>query len=146
LLPAFATGVCANARQKTLISQAIDTPAYLSALEKSLRLSRDEGIDAVMDQYQLDALVAPTGPPAWVIDYATGDPILPYPLHSVAARAGYPVITVPAGFARGLPVGISFVGRAFSEPATPFGVRVRAGDARPSRSAVSAACGYLTGF
>lgn len=94
---------------------SLESPTYLSALEKSLRLSREEGIDAVMDQYQLDALIAPTGPPAWVIDYVTGDPLLPYPLHSVAARAGYPVITVPAGFVDGLPVGVSFVGRAFSE-------------------------------
>jgi amidase len=90
-------------------------PDYLTALATSLRLSRDEGIDAAMDQDQLDALVAPTGPPAWVVDHATGDPFVPYPLHSVAARAGYPVITVPAGFADGLPVGISFVGRAFRE-------------------------------
>lgn len=95
---------------------SLDTPAYLAALATSLRLSREEGIDAVMDEYQLDALFAPTGPPPWVIDYATGDPAIPFPLHSVAARAGYPVITVPAGFAGGLPVGVSFVGRAFSEP------------------------------
>jgi len=95
---------------------SLESSAYLAALAKSLRLSRDEGLDAVMDQYQLDALVAPTGPPAWVTDYASGDPVVPYPLHSVAARAGYPVITVPVDFANGLPVGVSFVGRAFSEP------------------------------
>ena len=95
---------------------SLGTPAYLNALGKSQRLARTEGIDAVMDQYQLDALVAPTGPPPWIIDYATGDPFVPYPLHSVAARAGYPVITVPAGFVGGLPVGVSFVGRAFNEP------------------------------
>jgi amidase len=95
---------------------ALETPQYLIALATSLRLSREQGIDAVMDQYQLDALVAPTGPPPWVIDYDAADPPLPYALYSVAARAGYPVITVPAGFVDGLPVGISFVGRAFSEP------------------------------
>jgi amidase len=95
---------------------SLETPAYLSALAKGQRLSRDQGIDAVMDQHQLDALVAPTGPPPWVIDYSSRDPALGFQLHSVAARAGYPVITVPAGFASGLPVGISFVGRAFSEP------------------------------
>ena len=96
---------------------ALDTPAYLNALATSQRLSRTQGLDAVMDRYQLDALVAPTGPPPWVIDYSsTEDPLGFLLLQAVAARAGYPVITVPAGFASGLPVGVSFVGRAFSEP------------------------------
>jgi amidase len=89
--------------------------AYLDALEKNHRLSRQEGIDAVMDKYKLDALVAPTGGPAWVIDLLNGD-------HdtggssSPAAVAGYPNINVPAGFIFGMPVGISFFGRAWSEP------------------------------
>ncbi len=88
---------------------------YTDAVETSHRLSRKEGIDAVMDQYHLDALVAPTAGPAWMTDLANGD-------HAVggssdaAAVAGYPDITVPAGFVFGLPVGISFFGRAWSEP------------------------------
>ena len=87
---------------------------YLDALEKNRRLSRAEGIDAVMDQHRLDAIVAPTGGPAWLTDCVTGD-------HfgggssTPAAVAGYPNINVPAGFAFGLPVGISFMGRAWSE-------------------------------
>ena len=89
--------------------------AYLDALEKDHRLARKEGIDAVMEKFQLDALVAPTGGPAWLTDLVDGD-------HDTggsstpAAVAGYPNITVPAGFIFGLPVGISFFGRAFSEP------------------------------
>jgi amidase len=88
---------------------------YTDALEANHRLSRKEGIDAVMDQFHLDAIVAPTASPAWITDLVNGD-------HSVggssnaAAVAGYPDITVPAGFIFGLPVGISFFGRAWSEP------------------------------
>ncbi|MGH7837010.1 MAG: amidase family protein, partial [Candidatus Binataceae bacterium] len=89
--------------------------AYTEAREKSLRLAGKEGIDAVMDQHKLDALVAPTAGPSWVTDLVNGD-------HdsggssAPAAVAGYPNINVPAGFIFGLPVGISFFGRAWSEP------------------------------
>ncbi len=89
--------------------------AYLRALEKNRRLGRQDGIDAVMDQYQLDAIVAPTGSPAWKIDLINGDLFLGAS-SSPAAIAGYPLITVPAGYAFGLPVGITFMGRAYSEP------------------------------
>ncbi|GBD16036.1 Glutamyl-tRNA(Gln) amidotransferase subunit A [bacterium HR26] len=89
--------------------------AYLNALEKNRRLGRQDGIDAVMDQYQLDAIVAPTGSPAWKIDLINGDHFLGAS-SSPAAIAGYPLITVPAGYAFGLPVGITFMGRAYSEP------------------------------
>jgi amidase len=88
---------------------------YLDALEANHRLARKEGIDAIMDQHNLDALVAPTAGPAWLTDLVDGD-------HgagdssSPAAVAGYPDITVPMGFVFGLPVGISFFGRAWSEP------------------------------
>ena len=88
---------------------------YLDARAKCIRLARREGIDAVMTKHRLDALVAPTDSPAWMTDLVLGD-------HSIggsssaAAVAGYPDITVPAGFAFGLPVGISFFGRAWSEP------------------------------
>jgi amidase len=88
---------------------------YLDALKKNHQLARTEGIDAVMEKHKLDALVAPTGGPAWLTDLIAGD-------HfgggssSTAAVAGYPNISVPAGYVFGLPVGISFFGRAWSEP------------------------------
>src|SRR5438477_1990038 len=88
---------------------------YINALEKNHRLARIEGIDAVMDKHKLDALVAPTGGPAWITDLITGD-------HfgggssNAAAVAGYPNINVTAGNIFGLPVGISFFGRPWSEP------------------------------
>jgi amidase len=89
--------------------------AYVRALEENRRLSRAEGIDAVLQEHQLDALVMPTGAPAWKIDLVDGDHHLGSSSQP-AALAGYPAITVPAGYAFGLPVGISFVGTAFSEP------------------------------
>jgi amidase len=88
---------------------------YLDALAKGLRLSRKEGIDAVMDKLKLDALVAPTGAPAWLTDHINGD-TYSGGSSTPAAIAGYPHITVPGGFVSGLPVGISFFGRAWSEP------------------------------
>ena len=88
--------------------------AYLDALAKGLRLSRKEGIDAVMDKLKLDALVAPTGAPAWLTDHVNGDTYTGSS-STPAAIAGYPHITVPGGFVSGLPVGISFFGRAWSE-------------------------------
>jgi amidase len=89
--------------------------AYQDALAKNHRLTQTEGIDAVMEKYRLDALVAPTAGPSWLIDLVDGD-------HdtggtsSLAAVAGYPNINVPAGSVFGMPVGISFFGRAWSEP------------------------------
>jgi amidase len=88
---------------------------YTDALANNQRLSRKEGIDAVMDQNQLDAVVAPTGSPAWLSDLANGDHT-PGGSSNAAAVAGCPGITVPAGFVFGLPIGISFFGRAWSEP------------------------------
>jgi len=89
--------------------------AYRSALTKNFRLSRKKGIDAVMDRLDLDALVAPTGGPPWPTDLVNGDHFTGSST-TPAAVAGYPSITVPAGYAFGLPVGISFIGRAWSEP------------------------------
>ena len=87
---------------------------YLDALQNCHRLAREKGIDAAMDKDQLDALVAPTSAPAHVTDWVTGDHYLGAST-TFAAVAGYPSITVPAGFIHGLPVGLSFFGRAWSE-------------------------------
>ena len=88
---------------------------YIDALEKNHRLTQKEGIDAVMDKYNLEALVAPTDSPAWMTDLVDGDHFLGGS-SQLAAVAAYPSITLPAGFVFGLPIGISFFGRAWSEP------------------------------
>jgi amidase len=89
--------------------------AYLDALEKNHQLARTEGIDALMDKHHLDAIVAPTGGPAWLTDLINGDHVAGGSSNA-AAVAGYPNINVTAGFIAGLPIGISFFGRAWSEP------------------------------
>ena len=88
---------------------------YLDALAKNHQLARTEGIDALMDKFHLDAIVAPTGGPAWITDLVNGDHVAGGSSNA-AAVAGYPNINVTAGFVSGLPVGISFFGRAWSEP------------------------------
>jgi amidase len=92
----------------------LTSPDYLKNLAECRKLSRDEGIDAVMDKLRLDALVAPTGNPAWPTDLVNGDHFTGSS-STLPAVAGYPHITVPMGFVFGLPVGISFFGRAWSE-------------------------------
>jgi amidase len=92
----------------------LSSTEYVDALATCRRLARTEGIDAVMDGHKLDAIVAPTDGPSWLTDLVLGD----HPLgssSSAAAVAGYPSVTVPAGFVSGLPIGISFFGRAWSE-------------------------------
>jgi len=89
--------------------------AYRVALAKDQRLSRKEGIDLVMDKNKLDAMIAPTGGPAWPTDWLNGDHFSGG-YSTASAVAGYPHITVPAGYVFGLPIGISFFGRAWSEP------------------------------
>ena len=88
---------------------------YLRALRKNHLLSRAQGIDFIMKKHRLDALIAPTGGPAWPTDWINGDHFTGG-YSSASAVAGYPHITVPAGYVFGLPVGISFFGRAWSEP------------------------------
>ncbi len=88
---------------------------YVDALAKNHQLARTEGIDALMDQHHLDAILAPTGGPAWITDLINGDHFAGGSSNA-AAVAGYPNINVTAGFLSGLPVGISFFGRAWSEP------------------------------
>jgi amidase len=93
----------------------LSTPEYVAALAKNHRLARTEGIDALMDKQRLDAIIAPTAGPAWITDLVNGDHVAGGS-SSAAAVAGYPNINVTAGFIFGLPVGISFFGRAWSEP------------------------------
>lgn len=89
---------------------------YLDELAKNRRLMGAQGIDATMTKHRLDAIVAPTQGPAWLIDLVNGDAGGGGSFTAPAAVAGYPHITVPMGQVRGLPVGLSFVGRAWSEP------------------------------
>ena len=88
---------------------------YLKALAESKKFTREEGIDAAVKQHGLDAIIAPTNGPAWTIDWVNGDHFSGSS-SSLAAIAGYPNITVPMGFVHGLPVGVSFWGKAWSEP------------------------------
>jgi len=92
----------------------LESPEYREALETARRLSRDGGIDALMEQHRLDAIVAPTTRPAWKIDLVNRD-LGSAGASGPAAIAGYPSITVPNGYVFGLPVGILFFGRAWSE-------------------------------
>ena len=93
----------------------LTSPAYLDALAACRRLARAEGIDAVMDRFGLDALAAPTAGRPWLTDYARGDVGVGH-ASQPAAVAGYPHVTVPMGLDQGLPLGVSFFGRAWSEP------------------------------
>jgi amidase len=92
----------------------LDDKAYRDALANNHRYSREEGIDKILKDEKLDALVAPTGGTAWLTDYINGDHY-GGSFSSPAAVAGYPHVTVPAGYVAGLPVGISFVGTAWTE-------------------------------
>lgn len=92
----------------------LDDPGYLEALKTSKSKSR-EGIDKLMDEHRLDALIAPTNSPSWPIDLVNGDHFIGGS-SDAAAVSGYPNVTVPAGYVHGLPVGISFFGQAWSEP------------------------------
>lgn len=93
----------------------LTSESYKEALEGMLRGSREEGIDKVMDEHRLDAIMAPTGSPAWFTDWVNGDSFH-LGSSSPSAHSGYPIISLPMGFIEGLPVGVSFFGRAYSEP------------------------------
>ena len=110
-MPYFQQDRLVDAERRGPLSDAV----YREARAVARRWSRDEGIDRVMDTDQLDAIIAPTGGPAWVTDLVNGDHV-GGGSSAYAAIAGYPNITVPAGFVHGLPVGLSFFGRAWSEP------------------------------
>ncbi len=110
-MPYFGQEVFLSAEKKGPLTDK----KYLDARAKCIKLSRTEGIDAIMSKHKLDALVAPTDSPAWMTDLVDGDHFLGGS-SSAAAVAGYPSITVPAGFVFGLPIGVSFFGRAWNEP------------------------------
>ncbi len=110
-MPYFGQDLLIKAEAKGPLTDQV----YLDALAKNRQLAGKEGIDALMDKHELDAMVAPTGGPAWLTDLVTGDHFTGGSSNA-AAVAGYPNINVTAGYVSGLPVGISFFGRAWSEP------------------------------
>lgn len=110
-MPYFGQDVFLKAREKGPLT----SKEYVDALTNDHTMAGEKGIDAVMDKFHLDALVAPTGGPAWITDLVNGDHV-GGGSSNAAAVAGYPNINVTAGFIFGLPVGISFFGRAWSEP------------------------------
>jgi amidase len=110
-MPYFGQDIFLKSEQKGPLS----TKEYLDALALNQKLSRAEGIDFIMDKFKLDALVAPTAGPAWLTDLINGDHAAGGS-SSAAAVAGYPNINVTGGYLWGLPVGVSFFGRAWSEP------------------------------
>jgi amidase len=109
-MPFFGQEILVMAEKKGPLS----SPAYRKALATCRVRARTRGIDAVIARLRLDAIVAPTGSPAWPTDLVNGDHFLGAS-STPAAVAGYPSITVPAGFAYGLPVGVTFIGGAWSE-------------------------------
>lgn len=111
VMPYFGQEIFLMAQEKGPLT---DTK-YKKALEQNRRLSGKQGIDATLAKHKLDAIVAPTGGPPWLIDLVNGDSYTGGS-SSPAAVSGYPSITVPAGYVFGLPVGLSFIGAAWSEP------------------------------
>jgi amidase len=110
-MPYFNQDLMIRAQEKGPLTE----PEYLEARALALRLAREEGIDKTMREHRLDAIVAPTGGPAWLTDLVNGDHFSGGS-SSPAAIAGYPNVTVPMGDVFGLPVGLSFFGAAWSEP------------------------------
>ena len=111
-MPIFAQELFVNAQAKGPLTEK----EYVDAHERARRLAGAEGIDAALAKDHLDVLVAPTMGAAWVTDWVNGDHFLGGGVSSAPAVAGYPHVTVPMGLVRGLPVGLSLVGTAWSEP------------------------------
>ncbi|HEY9151492.1 MAG TPA: amidase, partial [Anaerolineales bacterium] len=112
VMPYFGQSRMIEAREK----KSLKSKKYLSALAKNHLLARKYGIDATMKKHRLDAVIVPSGGPAWVIDLVNGDNSgWDMESTSIAAVAGYPNITVPAGYIFGLPIGLSFIGKAWQE-------------------------------
>jgi len=110
--------------EAALATEGLDAEKYVSAAAKARELSREKGIDAAMSEHRLDALVAPTTAPAWVVDAINGDRVLGGSSQP-SAMAGYPIISLPMGMVLGsLPVGLSIFGRAHSEAVL---IRIAAG-------------------
>ncbi len=110
-MPYFGQEILIEAEAKGPLTEA----AYRTARDEASRLSRAEGLDAALGQHRLDAILGPSGGPAWVTDLVHGD-TFSVGSSGAAAVAGYPNVTVPAGHVHGLPVGVSFFGAAWSEP------------------------------
>ena len=110
-MPIFGQETMIKAQEKG----GLDSKEYIEALEKCRKLSRTEGLDAALDDNKLDALIAPSGGPAWLTDHVVGDHFSGGS-SSLAAMSGYSSITVPAGYIHGLPVGISFISGPYAEP------------------------------
>lgn len=110
IMPYFGQEMMEKAQEKGPLTDE----EYIKALDNCRHLTREEGIDRVISEHQLDAIIAPSGGPAWLIDWVNGD-------HygggssGVSAAAGYPNLTVPAGYVHNLPVGINFIGGAYQE-------------------------------
>src|SRR5690606_29620678 len=109
VMPFFGQEIMEVAQSKGPLTDAV----YLEALELSRRIARD-GIDNALATHELDALLAPTNGPAWLTDYINSDHFS-VGSSSLAAVSGYASITVPAGFIHHLPIGVSFIGPAYSE-------------------------------
>jgi amidase len=110
-MPIFAQEIFEQAQAKG----GLDDAAYLKARANARRLAGKDGMLAVLDKENLDALLAPSMSPAWLTDPVLGDHFVGAG-YGVAAVAGTPSITVPMGDSHGLPLGLAFLGRAYSEP------------------------------
>ena len=110
VMPIFGQDILEKSQAKGPLSET----EYLEALETIQRTTRD-GIDTVLDEHNLDALIAPSNGPAWMTDHVNGDVAYGIGSSTFAAVSGYASITVPAGFVSGLPIAVSFIGTAFSE-------------------------------
>ena len=112
-MPYFGQEIFLQAQKKG----GLESKEYLDALAKNLKASREDGLDKALAKDKLDAIVAPTGAPAWLIDLVNGDSFGGVSSSQPPAVSGYPAITVPAGFISGLPVGMTLMGPAWSEGA-----------------------------